>query len=149
MGPICSFWKFRDQKNQIWKDRDQWWIKTFFWLKIKFTLKRFNFRYSVDKIYPSRSLSLSKIPNFPTIFYYCFVKLSHSTELETPTPMGLASAVHHGGGIRIPLNFDLRVVPISPPVQSPRWTRFRFSRPRLSTVHSGRCHTLYIFFFTR
>ncbi|XWS55756.1 hypothetical protein CRYUN_Cryun09bG0028000 [Craigia yunnanensis] len=50
--------------------------------------------------------------------------------------MGLASAVHHGGGIRIPLNFDLRVAPNSPLVKSPRRTRLLFSHPRLSTVHS-------------
>ncbi|XVE61780.1 hypothetical protein DITRI_Ditri06bG0066900 [Diplodiscus trichospermus] len=49
--------------------------------------------------------------------------------------MGLASAAHHGGGIRIPLNFVLRVAPISPPLQSFRWTTLRFGHPRLSTVH--------------
>ncbi|XP_022767449.1 thylakoid membrane protein TERC, chloroplastic isoform X2 [Durio zibethinus] len=53
--------------------------------------------------------------------------------------MELASAVHHGGGIRISLNFDLRVAPISPPVQSPRWTTLRFFHPRLSTFQSV-CH---------
>lgn len=50
--------------------------------------------------------------------------------------MGLASAVHHGGGIRIALNFDRRVAPISPPVQAPRWTKLRFAHPRLSTIQS-------------
>ncbi|XWS59745.1 hypothetical protein CRYUN_Cryun08bG0147900 [Craigia yunnanensis] len=50
--------------------------------------------------------------------------------------MGLISAVHHGGGFRTFLNFDIRVGPISPPVQSPRSTTIRFGHPRLSTVHS-------------
>ncbi|GMI81015.1 TELLURITE RESISTANCE C, PIGMENT DEFECTIVE 149 [Hibiscus trionum] len=50
--------------------------------------------------------------------------------------MGLASAVPHGGGIRIALNFDLRVPSVSSSVQSPRWTGLRFSNPRLSVVHS-------------
>ncbi|PPR80668.1 hypothetical protein GOBAR_AA40047 [Gossypium barbadense] len=50
--------------------------------------------------------------------------------------MGLASAVHHGGGIRISLNFHLRVASVSPTVQLPRWTGFRFSNHRVSIVHS-------------
>ncbi|KAG8504160.1 hypothetical protein CXB51_002494 [Gossypium anomalum] len=50
--------------------------------------------------------------------------------------MGLASAVHHGGGIRISLNFHLRVASVSPMVQLPRWTGFRFSNHRASLVHS-------------
>ncbi|KAA3464934.1 thylakoid membrane protein TERC, chloroplastic-like [Gossypium australe] len=50
--------------------------------------------------------------------------------------MGLASAVHHGGGIRISLNFHLRVASVSPTVQLPRWTGFRFSNHRVSLVHS-------------
>ncbi|XVE76271.1 hypothetical protein DITRI_Ditri12bG0158700 [Diplodiscus trichospermus] len=51
--------------------------------------------------------------------------------------MGLASAVHHGGSIRIPLIFDLRVPPISPQVQSPSWNRLWFVHPRLYTVYSA------------
>ncbi|PPR91531.1 hypothetical protein GOBAR_AA29167 [Gossypium barbadense] len=50
--------------------------------------------------------------------------------------MGLASAVHQGGGIRISLNFHLRVASVSPTVQLPRWTGFRFSNHRVSLVHS-------------
>ncbi|XP_012468350.1 thylakoid membrane protein TERC, chloroplastic [Gossypium raimondii] len=50
--------------------------------------------------------------------------------------MGLASAVHHGGGIRISLNFHLRVASVSPTVQLPRWNGFRFSNHRVSLVHS-------------
>ncbi|OMO59417.1 Sec-independent periplasmic protein translocase TatC [Corchorus capsularis] len=50
--------------------------------------------------------------------------------------MGLASAVHHGGGIRVALNYELRVAPISRPVQAPKWTRLRFAHPRLSTAYS-------------
>ncbi|KAK8510700.1 hypothetical protein V6N13_024781 [Hibiscus sabdariffa] len=50
--------------------------------------------------------------------------------------MGLASALPHGCGIRIALNFDLRVPSASPTVQPPRWTGLRFSNPRLSGVHS-------------
>ncbi|OMO72662.1 Integral membrane protein TerC [Corchorus capsularis] len=50
--------------------------------------------------------------------------------------MGLASAVHHGGGIRIALNYELRIAPISRPVLPPKWTRLRFAHPRLSTAYS-------------
>ncbi|OMP03631.1 Integral membrane protein TerC [Corchorus olitorius] len=50
--------------------------------------------------------------------------------------MGLASAVHHGGGIRIALNYELRIAPTSRPVQAPKWTRLRFAHPHLSTAYS-------------
>ncbi|OMO88700.1 hypothetical protein COLO4_20120 [Corchorus olitorius] len=50
--------------------------------------------------------------------------------------MGLASAVHHGGGIRVALNYELRIAPISSPVQAPKWTKLRFAHPRLSTAYS-------------
>ncbi|XVF55384.1 hypothetical protein PTKIN_Ptkin06aG0032600 [Pterospermum kingtungense] len=52
--------------------------------------------------------------------------------------MGLASAVHQCYGIRTRLKFDLRVAPISAPVQYPRWT----GHPRHSTANLGTPHTL-------